>query len=150
MSTHSSTTLPNQGLLSTLSDQERAVLQIYGETVHHDKGDSVVEQGIQQSFMHLVVSGELQVKLQGPEAIVPLGYVSPGGCVGEMSLLDPVEASAHVVATSPTNVWALSRVKFDEFTAEHPVAACKFLKAVASLLASRLRKGSQRLLEAQD
>jgi CRP-like cAMP-binding protein len=143
-------TLPSHGLLSPLSEEERTLLQHYGDFIHHEKGDTVVEQGLQQSFLHLVVSGELQVKLQGPEAIVPLGYVDVGGCVGEMSLLQPLEASATVVTTAPTNVWALSRSRFDQFLQEHPLAGCKFLKAIATLLSHRLRKGSQRLLDAQD
>jgi CRP/FNR family transcriptional regulator, cyclic AMP receptor protein len=141
--------LPAEGLLEDLSAEERTTLQNYGDIVHHDKGDSVVEQGVAQSFLHLVVSGELQVKLHSPEAIIPLGYVDVGGCVGEMSLLEPVEASAQVAATAPTNVWALSRSRFDQFLAENPIAGCKLLKSIATLLARRLRKGSQRLLDAQ-
>jgi CRP/FNR family transcriptional regulator, cyclic AMP receptor protein len=143
-------TLPAEGLLESLSEAERANLQSYGDFIHHDKGGIVVEQGIQQSFLHLVAEGELEVRLLGPEAIVPLGYVTQGACVGEMSLLEPVEASAQVSATAPTNVWALSRSRFDQFLGEHPEAGCKLLKAVATLLAKRLRKGSERLLHAHE
>ncbi len=144
-------TLPSNGLLESLSAEERAFLQSYGDMIHHDKGDTVVAQGIRQSYLHLVADGELQVKVTSPEAVVPLGYVAPGGCVGEMSLVqDEVEASANVVATAPTYVWALSRSRFEQFLGENPVVGCKLVLAIASLLASRLRKGSERLLKAQD
>jgi CRP-like cAMP-binding protein len=146
----STTELPEAGVVASLSTGERAILHPYGDVIHHEKGGLVVEQGVVQSFLHLVLEGELQVKVRSEEAIVPLGYVQAGQCVGEMSLLEPAEASAFVSATAPTTVWCISRLKFDKFVEEHPRIACKLLKSIAMLLADRLRKGSQRLLDAED
>lgn len=141
--------LPAVGVASTLSDEERKTLCYYGEFVEHGKNDTVVEQDLPQSFLHLVLAGELRVSVKSEEAIVPLGYVERGECVGELSLLEPVDASATVQANAPTKTWCINRDQFEKFTTEHPAAAAKFLKALAIMLGRRLRKGSQRLLDAE-
>ncbi len=137
------------GLVANLTIAERSELCVYGEFITHDKGETVVEQGLAQSFLHLVLDGELRVFVAGEEAIIPLGYVEAGECVGEMTLLEPIESSANVLANAVTQVWCISRSRFDEFTATHPAIAAKFLKAIAIQLAQRLRKGSERLIEAE-
>lgn len=142
-------TLPAAGLASGLTAQERSELCLYGEFITHEKGDTVVEQGVSQAFLHLVLEGELRVILKSDEAIVPLGYIQAGEGVGEMSLLEPVDASATVLANATTKAWAISRTRFGEFTTDHPAAAAKFLKAIALQLGRRLRKGSERLLTAE-
>ena len=152
MSTHNSlppNSLPAAGLVSTLTDAERGELCFYGEFITHEKGDTVVEQGVSQAFLHLVLEGELRVFVKSEEAIVPLGYIQAGEGVGEMSLLEPVDASAMVMANATTKAWAISRSRFEEFTTAHPLAAAKFLKAIAIQLGRRLRKGSERLLNAE-
>ena len=109
----------------------------------------MVEQGVSQAFLHLVLEGELRVFVKSEDAIVPLGYIQAGEGVGEMSLLEPVDASAMVMANATTKAWAISRSRFEEFTTAHPLAAAKFLKAIAIQLGRRLRKGSERLLNAE-
>jgi CRP/FNR family transcriptional regulator, cyclic AMP receptor protein len=140
--------LPPIGIVEFLEPAERAELCYFGEFVNHEKGDVVVEQGLPQAFLHLVISGELRVFVKSEEAIVPLGYTQAGECVGEMSLLEPIEASATVQANAPTYVWAINRNRFDEFMAAYPAVAAKLLKAIAISLGRRLRKGAERLLNA--
>ena len=146
---HAPDQLPAAGIVASLSPSERGELCSYGEFITHPKGDTVVEQGLTQAFLHLVLEGELRVILKSDEAILPLGYVQAGECVGEMSLLEPVDASATVLANSTSKVWAISRARFEEFTDVNPAVAAKLLKAIAIQLGSRLRKGSERLLDAE-
>lgn len=143
------TSLPAIGIVSDLTDAERADLWYYGELITHQKGDVVVEQGVTQAFLHLVLEGEFRIVVKSEESIVPLGYPQAGECVGELSLLEPVEASATVLANATTHDWCISRERFDEYTHAHPVSAIKLLKAIAILIGSRLRKGSERLLTAE-
>jgi CRP-like cAMP-binding protein len=133
-----------------MTPDERATLCSYGEFIDHHKGDHLVEQGLPQSYLHLLVDGELRVVLRSEEAVVPLAYVQPGESVGEMSLLEPVDASASVLANANSRTWCMSRDQFDHFTTEHPVAANKLLKSIAIQVARRLRKGSERLLAAEE
>ncbi|MBP7948940.1 MAG: cyclic nucleotide-binding domain-containing protein [Verrucomicrobiales bacterium] len=141
--------LPAVGIAASLNSEERNALCYFGEFVDHAKNAALVEQGLPQAFMHLVLEGELRVSVKSEEAIVPLGYVERGECVGELSLLEPVDASATVQANAPTRTWCISREQFDKFLEEQPVAGVKLLKAIAILLGNRLRKGSQRLLNAE-
>ncbi len=141
--------LPAIGLVATLTALERAELCIYGEFITHEKGGTVVEQGLPQSFLHLVISGEFRVFVTSEDAIIPLGYMEAGEAVGEMTLLEPVNASASVVANATTQAWCINRTRFEEFTSAQPAIAVKVLKAIAIQLAQRLRKGSERLIEAE-
>jgi CRP-like cAMP-binding protein len=109
----------------------------------------VVEQGLPQAFLHLVLDGEFRIFVKSDDAILPLGYAKAGDAVGEMSLLEPIDASAMVVAHSTSHDWCINRARFDEFAAAHPIIAVKVLKAVAIQLGQRLRKGSERLIEAE-
>ena len=146
---HDTTGLPALGILAKLSPDELAILEGYGETISLHKGDRLIQQGQPQSFLHFVLEGELKIQVASKDAIVPLGYAQVGGCVGEMSLLEPTSASAAVMASAHSRLWYLSSEKFDQFVAEHPAAGASLLRAIALVLAGRLRKGSERLLASE-
>ncbi len=150
MSATTFNTLPPVGLAAGLADAERARLWTFGDVISHDRGDALVKQGQPQGFLHVVLEGELRVHVTSEEALVTLGYVEPGESVGEMGLLEDVEAGATVVANSPSQTWAISRERFDAFVAAYPAVAVKFLREIAILLARRLRKGSERLLDSTE
>ncbi len=143
-----SDTLPAHGIVVDLTDDERASLFAYGETVSHLKSDKLVEQGKPQGFLHLLLSGELRVVAASDQALLTLGYVQPGECVGEMTMLEPItEAAAHVVATVASTVWCLQREQFLGFVEEYPVAGAKMYRGIAVLLARRLRRRTEHLVE---
>ena len=141
--------LPSNGMLEGMTEVERDTLRDFGDFVDHRKGDVLVEQGKPQAFLHLVLEGELRVSVSSPEQIVTLGYVQPGECVGEMTLLEVANASATVVANTNCRVWAMNRAAFERFCEQHPRAAVSLVKAVAILLSHRLRNSSQRLLSSE-
>lgn len=146
----SSSPLPALGLLKHLTDAERAELSAYGTFIDHQKGEKLVEQGRPQGHLHFVLEGELRVVAASEEALLTLGYVEPGESVGEMTLLEPVEAaSANVVAQSPVKVWAIQRRDFDDFIHHHPAASGKILREIAVLLAQRLRRRTEHLMQAE-
>ena len=141
--------LPAIGILSELSDLERDSLADHGNFLHNRKGDKLVEQGTANAFLHLVLAGELRVTASSNEAIVTLGYVHPGECVGEMSLLEPVKTgSANVISVSDSHVWCIQRKDFDRFVERHPAAGAKILRGIAILIATRLRKSDQQMVKA--
>jgi CRP-like cAMP-binding protein len=147
--TSDSALLPAVGLLERLTPEQRDRLQTFGEVFSLKKGDHLIEQGQPQGYMHVVLKGELKVHVASKEAVVPLGYVEAGGCVGEMSLLEPSIASATVTASAPSEVWSLTRERFDAFLADHPAPGAELLRGIALTLADRLRKGSERLLASE-
>jgi CRP-like cAMP-binding protein len=142
-------TLPAIGIISDLTEDERTELAHFGTFLKNHKGDKLVAQGTANAFLHLVLSGELRVTAASEEAIITLGYVHPGECVGEMSLLEPVKAgSANVVAFADSHVWCIQRADFDRFVEEFPAAGAKMLRGIAVLIAGRLRKSDQHMVEA--
>jgi CRP-like cAMP-binding protein len=142
-------TLPPIGILAEMNDAERAALASFGTFLKNKKGDKLVQQGTANAFLHLVLSGELRVTAASEEALVTLGYVHPGECVGEMSLLEPVKTgSANVISASDSHVWCIQRADFDRFVEDFPAAGAKMLRGIAVLLAARLRKSDQHMVEA--
>jgi len=140
--------LPALGILAELSPAERSRLATFGNFLNKRKGDKLVSQGTANAFLHLVISGELRVTAASQEALLTLGYAHPGECVGEMSLLEPVETgSANVIAAADSLVWCIQRHDFDQFVTEHPSAGAKVLRGIAILLAHRLRRSDQHMVK---
>ncbi|MFN0127757.1 MAG: Crp/Fnr family transcriptional regulator [Verrucomicrobiales bacterium] len=144
---YSTDTLPAIGILSDLSEDELSELASFGTFLKNRKGDKLVEQGAMNAFIHLVLEGELRVAVASHDAIVTLGYVHAGECVGEMTMLEPVKpAVAGVMSASDSHVWAIQRDDFDRFVDEFPSAGAKMLRGIAVLIAGRLRKTDQHVV----
>ena len=92
-----------------------------------DPGDSCyrVEDGLLKVTM---------VSRSGIERI--LSFISRGGIVGELAILDGLPRSASVVAVRETVLSRLSRAEFDAFAEEHP----ELYKSLITLLTQRLRE----------
>ena len=92
-----------------------------------DPGDSCyrVEDGLLKVTM---------VSRSGIERI--LSFISRGGIVGELAILDGLPRSASVVAVRDTVLSRLSRAEFDAFAEEHP----ELYKSLITLLTQRLRE----------
>ena len=92
-----------------------------------DPGDSCyrVEDGLLKVTM---------VSLSGTERI--LSFISRGGIVGELAILDGLPRSASVVAVRDTALSRLSRAEFDAFAEKHP----ELYKSLITLLTQRLRE----------
>ena len=92
-----------------------------------DPGDSCyrVEDGLLKVTM---------VSRSGTERI--LSFISRGGIVGELAILDGLPRSASVVAVRDTALSRLSRAEFDAFAEKHP----ELYKSLITLLTQRLRE----------
>ena len=74
------------------------------------------------------------VSRSGTERI--LSFISRGGIVGELAILDGLPRSASVVAVRDTVLSRLSRAEFDAFAEKHP----ELYKSLITLLTQRLRE----------
>ena len=63
-------------------------------------------------------------------------FISRGGIVGELAILDGLPRSASVVAARDTVLSRLSRAEFDAFAEKHP----ELYKSLITLLTQRLRE----------
>ena len=62
-----------------------------------------------------------------------------GDFIGEMSFLDGAARSADAVAFTDTDLYALSRRRFDEFSSQHKRVAINLFEGIARMLALRMR-----------
>jgi CRP-like cAMP-binding protein len=63
-----------------------------------------------------------------------------------MNVIDPRKASADVRAARASRVWSISRGALDAFMESRPLAGMKLMRALATMLCRRIRKGSDRML----
>jgi len=105
-------------------------------------GAVLLELGQRNAVIYLLVSGKLAIHLDA-ENRIPVAYVHPGECVGEMAILDDEAAAASVVAvetsqllmTNPDHLWELMR-------AEHAIAL-----NMMQIFTERIRRNNAVILE---
>lgn len=79
-----------------------------------------------------------------------LATFSRGDFFGEMAFLDADRRSADAVAFNDTEVFVLSRARFDQLAQEHKKLAVNLLESLAKVLAMRLRHTDREICALQD
>jgi CRP-like cAMP-binding protein len=126
--------LRHVGLFSATPDRVLAgVAQVLAE-VTFEPGDVVMREGDVESWLYLVVQGELEVRRLDRRVTV-----GPGTVVGELAVLDPQPRSATVTALTPVLAFRLGKDAFDEVLLTRPEVA----RGVIVELARRLREPHQ-------
>lgn len=109
------------------------------ELRHLQAGERLLAMGDENDVLFLVLEGTLQVRIPGASrALVP---VTPGECVGELSLIDGFEVSADVFADGEALVLAIEREQLWHVIEVVPVVARNLLR----MLAKRVRNDNRRL-----
>lgn len=142
--------LPALGFATELSEEERQQMSAFGEFTVCEAGDNVINEGEPQDSLYLVVSGTVHVQMQSGGQPILLNKLRTGDTIGEMNIFDPAQASATVTAHEFSVLWGISRNRFEEFMANHPVTGNKVLLGIATLLSKRLRKTNERVSVAQN
>ena len=123
--------LRHVGLFSATPDRVLAgAAQVLAEETF-EPGDVVMREGDVESWLFLVVEGELEVKRLDRRVTV-----GPGTVVGELAVLDPQPRSATVTALTPVLAFRLGKEAFDEVLLTRPEVA----RGVIVELARRLRE----------
>ena len=103
-------------------------------------GDTLLVEGTRPGALFVLLDGTLQIQ-KGGQTIATIA--EPGVCVGEMSLLLGVPATANVVATEATRVAVIEDA--GQTIEEHPNLAL----ALARMLATRLQHMTTYLADLQ-
>jgi predicted nucleotide-binding protein len=99
-------------------------------------GDILITQGGEDNDLYLIVSGALEVRINGRA----MAKRTAGNHVGEMALVDPsARRSATVVALEPTLVGKVSEPAFCAIAEQHP----RLWRAIAIEVGERLRQRSR-------
>jgi len=71
--------------------------------------------------------------------------IGMGGVFGEMAFIDKITRSADAMSVDHTNLYELSREKFNQVTARYPEVSGMVFERLALLIANRLRQSNKEL-----
>ncbi|MBI2890180.1 MAG: SLC26A/SulP transporter family protein [Nitrospirae bacterium] len=103
--------------------------------------EKIFSVGVAGDEIFLIRRGEVRInlQLQGGEHH-HLATFTRGDFFGDMSFLDHTPRSADAVASAATDLYVLSRARFDAFAMRHPLVGNKIMARLARALALRLRQ----------
>jgi CRP-like cAMP-binding protein len=134
-------TLPTFSWLGHLKEDDRDLLSSYGEFFPGHPGNIIIEEGVLQTEVFVVISGELEVYTETEDGTsIVRARVGPGETIGEMSLFDPAPATATVRATEFSQLWRIADTDLIQFMDQNPGAGNVLLRTLATILAQRLRQ----------
>ena len=133
------------GILSPLGDDDRRILSGYGEFLPVQKDDNLIEEGLNQDSLFIVISGTLHATTLRAGHPVLLGKIVRGESIGEINLLDPNKASATVTAVEFSQVWRIKADALEEFLNVYPLPAAHMLIGIGKTLAHRMRDVNEKV-----
>ncbi|HZQ94710.1 MAG TPA: cyclic nucleotide-binding domain-containing protein [Candidatus Sulfotelmatobacter sp.] len=92
------------------------------------------ERRIHGIFLLLKGTAEVQIAAQAPR------YIGPGEVCGEISFLDELPATAHVVAKETVEAYYLDRATLQSLFELFPHLGSRFYHSLAAILSRRLRQ----------
>lgn len=106
-------------------------------------GTVVVKQGDPARALYLLRAGKLEATVEGgdPEA-PPIAIIEPPKWFGELAILTRYPRTATVTAATKSEIWSLSRERFEAMFARHPV----MLRNVIRSLSERIQQKDQDFL----
>src|ERR1700743_1483180 len=103
-------TLARNAVFAVLSPARRKMLVQNGASVQMSKGDRLFARGDAANAAYAIISGEVEVTIEGPDGrSVFIARLGAGTVVGEMGVLDGVARSADAHATRKTECWLGNR-----------------------------------------
>jgi hypothetical protein len=103
----------------------------------YEESDLIAEQGEAGEEMHLIVSGEISVRVGEPaDATREVARRGTGESVGEMAVISRAPRMASLVAASDVRTLVIDRVRFGRILRDRPDASL----AVMNVLCARLRE----------
>src|SRR5215467_13402651 len=116
-----------------------------------DLGDSIVAEGEPGRSMYLVHSGKLVVSKIGKSGrVIRMSHLGPGDFFGEMTLIEPQNRSATVVAETPTVLYELTARNLYAYYKADIRAYVIVMQNINRELCRRLRRADNRIAELAD
>src|SRR5499425_1031009 len=114
-------------------------------------GASIVAEGEPGRSMYIVHSGELVVSKIGESGrVIRMARLGPGDFFGEMTLIEPQNRSATVVAETPTVLYELTARNLYTYYKTDIHAFAMVMQNINRELCRRLRRADNRLAELAD
>jgi CRP/FNR family transcriptional regulator, cyclic AMP receptor protein len=131
-------------MLGELQDEDADWMTTVGALRREEAGATIIEEGRPNDALYIVIDGTLTASISGAHD-QDVGLLVRGTIAGEMSFVDGLPPSATVRAQGDAVVLAIPRAALESRLRENLGFAARFYKALAMLLADRLRQGNKRL-----
>lgn len=109
------------------------------ELVTLKPGDKLLSPGVINEHVYIIISGRLSVQITPSNLDDPIAMLTPGECVGEMSVLVDSLVSAYVIASTDCKLLALDYNSFWSLIEGSNEAARNML----NILVQRIRLGNE-------
>ena len=129
------------------SEEDISNLAGYMEVYRAQPGEIIIREGDEGDFMILIVDGEIDILKKNFRAEQQhMTSAGPGMTLGEMSMIDGEPRFATCMASQPTLFAVLTRDNMAKIIIDHPDLGSKILVKMVTMLSSRLRQTSARML----
>jgi CRP-like cAMP-binding protein len=135
MADHKMDALKHVPLFARCSKAELRTLAMNTDEVDVEAGRTLIVQGQSNHTFFILVSGEVEVDIQGQ----PSHRLGPGDFFGEISMLDSGPATATVVTKTPADVLVMSHAQFQNAIKANEAIALQ----VIAVMAERLRENAR-------
>ncbi len=130
------------------SREDISILAGYMDVYRAQAGETIIRENDGGDFMLLVIEGAVDIfkkSMRGEQQ--HMTNVGLGMTLGEMSMIDGEPRFATCIVTEPTVFAVLHREDMAKIILDHPSLGSKILVKLVSMLSSRLRQTSARLLQ---
>jgi CRP/FNR family transcriptional regulator, cyclic AMP receptor protein len=138
--------LRNSALFRDLDDEDLAHVLMVGLQKRYTQEAVILTEGSPGGQLHVINQGRVRISKVvpgvGEEALTILG---PGDFFGEVEFFDGSPASAHAIAHSDCELFAIPHQEVRAMMDSHPALCAKFLWAFSRTLAARLRESNQKI-----
>ena len=112
------------------------------------EGVTIFEEGAAESYMGLLVHGEIEIRKKVKEGNTRIiATVPTGGTFGELSLVDGEPRSASAVVVKTATLLIMTKDRYSGMLDKDPNLARSFLLYISELMAQRLRRTTDLLVE---
>lgn len=130
------------------SREDISILAGYMDVFRAQAGETIIREDDGGDFMLLIIEGAMDIFKRGLRTGQQhMTSVGPGMTLGEMSMIDGEPRFATCVATETTVFAVLHRDDMAKIILDHSSLGSKVLVKLVSMLSSRLRQTSARLLQ---
>ena len=130
------------------SREDLSILAGHMDVYRVQSGDVIITEGDGGDYMLLIVEGYMDILKKGVRHDQQhMTTVGPGMTLGEMSMIDGEPRFATCIATEATTFAVLHRDDMAKIILDYPSLGSRILVKLVSMLSSRLRQTSARLLQ---
>ena len=132
-------------IFEEVASDEESLRQLRGicKLRNSKQGDTIIKEGDLGDEMYIVYSGAVEIKKRtraGDEYTVVRLRSEHNVFFGELARVDDDKRSASVIATEDSKFLVITNSDFQRLGDNHPAIGLPITRAIAKILASRLRK----------